>query len=99
MPKNSIVPICDVRCSTGGLRIGDDWPGLFIRGDDALGIQVGIGSVLNFIKETNRNQFEQGTIPSDVVAGLIKLSTLFNLIKKDVLVSAPDGWSKKGRNR
>jgi hypothetical protein len=30
------------RCETGGLRFGDDWPGLFIRGDNALHLGLAI---------------------------------------------------------
>lgn len=30
------------RVETGALQIGDDWPGLFIRGDEAIGLAANI---------------------------------------------------------
>jgi hypothetical protein len=32
------LPAVDVRMETGAIQFGDDWPGLFIRGDNCLGI-------------------------------------------------------------
>ena len=36
MPKKTITKQTE-RIATGPLKFGDDWPGVFIRGDDALG--------------------------------------------------------------
>ena len=30
------LPAADTRIATGAIRIGEDWPGVFIRGDEAL---------------------------------------------------------------
>jgi len=30
------VPAVDERVETGAVKFGDDWPGIFIRGDDCL---------------------------------------------------------------
>lgn len=36
-PDNTtLVPPLDKRIETGPLQFGDDWPGVFFRGDDAL---------------------------------------------------------------
>lgn len=34
------------RVETGPLQIGDDWPGFFIRGDNALALWLGIEALL-----------------------------------------------------
>jgi hypothetical protein len=31
------LPAVQQRIETGTLKIGDDWPGVFVRGDEALG--------------------------------------------------------------
>ena len=36
-PIQEIGNLTGARIGTGPLQIGDDWPGVFIRGDDALG--------------------------------------------------------------
>ena len=32
----------EARVPTGGLQIGNDWPGVFIRGDEAIGLAAAI---------------------------------------------------------
>lgn len=34
------------RVETGVIQFGDDWPGLFIRGDNALGLSLAIEAVM-----------------------------------------------------
>jgi hypothetical protein len=36
MKKHQKIPL-DARPETGPMLFGDDWPGVFVRGDDALG--------------------------------------------------------------
>jgi hypothetical protein len=36
-----------VRVSTGALQVGNDWPGVFIRGDEALALASDIEGCLN----------------------------------------------------
>ena len=36
---------------SGALQFQDDWPGLFIRGDEALGVGLHIGLLLQALKE------------------------------------------------
>lgn len=33
-----VLPKQDIRVETGPIQFGDDWPGLFVRGDEALGL-------------------------------------------------------------
>jgi hypothetical protein len=40
----------DYRVETGPVRFGADWPGLFIRGDDALAFQVWLDKAATLIE-------------------------------------------------
>ena len=44
------------RVETGPLQFGDDWPGLFIRGDDCLALAVSIRHVLEALKPEQARQ-------------------------------------------
>jgi hypothetical protein len=37
MKKHQKIPLDGARPGTGPMQFGDDWPGVFIRGDDAIG--------------------------------------------------------------
>lgn len=39
-------PAQQSRVETGPVQFGDDWPGVFIRGDDCFGYAMCLGSVL-----------------------------------------------------
>jgi len=41
-----------VRIETGMMRFWGDWPGLFIRGDDAIGHMNSIRAVLDFAEKS-----------------------------------------------
>lgn len=44
---------CDVpRVETGAVQFGDDWPGYFIRGDNAMYISMQIEILNNHLKDT-----------------------------------------------
>ena len=58
------------RVETGAVKFGDDWPGLFIRGDDALYLRLLFRDVIDKMKTTT---FE-----------LIFLARLMNIIEDDV---------------
>lgn len=36
-----------MRAQTGAMKFGNDWPGLFIRGDDCMGLKTVISAYLN----------------------------------------------------
>lgn len=41
------LPTVDDRVETGPVQFGDDWPGVFIRGDNAFGYAMALDAVLN----------------------------------------------------
>ena len=45
------IPHDGKRIETGPTQIGDDWPGVFIRGDDAFGMLMSLDSPIQFQKE------------------------------------------------
>jgi|GEM_PF-5263672 len=54
--KNKLTPIREfpaqaVRVESGPIRFGDDWPGCFFRGDDALGLAFYLASALERAKK------------------------------------------------
>jgi len=40
------LPGVDTRVETGPVRFGDDWPGVFIRGDDTMGFRLTLQRVI-----------------------------------------------------
>ena len=43
----------DGRVETGAVQFGDDWPGLFIRGDDSFNLAIQISIILNHVREND----------------------------------------------
>ena len=43
------------RVETGAVRFGSDWPGLFIRGDEAHNLALGISSMDTYLKQVLRS--------------------------------------------
>ena len=41
------LPAVDSRVETGAVQFGDDWPGVFIRGDEAFGLVAAIDTLLS----------------------------------------------------
>jgi hypothetical protein len=39
------------RVETGAVQFGDDWPGLFIRGDNALALMLNIRKLMTLLRE------------------------------------------------
>jgi hypothetical protein len=65
------------RVETGAIQFGEDWPGLFIRGDDAIALKLSI-----------RHLEEQvsGATSSIDRFGLDRLSRIADLIEHEVIV-------------
>jgi hypothetical protein len=62
---------------TGALQFQDDWPGLFIRGDEAMGLVI----VIEYLKEKLKDH------PDASVASALKvLSRYVTIINEDVIV-------------
>jgi hypothetical protein len=69
------------RVPTGAIQFRDDWPGLFIRGDDATSLMVNIYAMAERLKNV-----EDVTVCS----ALIKLVHIAELIDRDVIVRSDD---------
>jgi hypothetical protein len=41
----------DPRIESGSISFGDDWPGLFLRGDDAMGYAIQLQYILDVVDE------------------------------------------------
>jgi hypothetical protein len=63
--------------STGALRFKNDWPGLFIRGDDAVQLLVRFRMMVELLKDTKDVR---------IAAGLASLQNLADIIDRDVVV-------------
>jgi hypothetical protein len=66
------------RVETGALQFGDDWPGLFVRGDEARGLSLSIKAAFAQIRDT--------AIPGELWQQLGPLSELRNIIEQKVIV-------------
>lgn len=44
------------RVDTGAIQFGEDWPGLFLRGDDAKFLSLAIEGLLDQVPETRQNK-------------------------------------------
>lgn len=64
---------------TGAIQFQDDWPGLFIRGDQAIALLVRIRAL---------EQRLSGHPDGVVAAALLELRKIANLIERDVVVSS-----------
>jgi hypothetical protein len=62
---------------TGALQFQDDWPGLFIRGDDAMRILGAIRQIQEYVDE--RDAYE-------IAAPLTALTEIAGIIERDVIV-------------
>ena len=57
------------RVSTGAIQFGDDWPGLFIRGDSCFGILLALKALFKRHPEIKDDPF----ISSQLLENLIKM--------------------------
>lgn len=48
------------RPETGAMQFGDDWPGMFIRGDNALIMAITLRQTIEYMKG------ERGVVPPDM---------------------------------
>ncbi len=67
------------RVETGTIQFGDDWPGLFIRGDAAHALMISIRKLASFVADH----------PSPEVADLLRqLQCYADTIERDVILMA-----------
>lgn len=62
---------------TGAMQFRDDWPGLFIRGDDAIPVASAVRRLQDQLKDVKN---------AEVVSALIVLSGIADIIERDVIV-------------
>lgn len=68
------------RVETGAVQFGNDWPGLFIRGDDAFSLFLKIKILREFIQNLPEKTIE-------IELALDELMGLYNTIQKDVIIN------------
>lgn len=64
------------RVPTGAMQFGSDWPGLFLRGDDAMRLVGAISELQEALVETSDPR---------VKASMARLTALADLIQRDVV--------------
>ena len=57
MKKHQKVPL-DARPETGPMQFGDDWPGVFVRGDDALGYASAVRRAVETLAEVDSSSVD-----------------------------------------
>lgn len=70
-------PLSSARVETGAVQFGDDWPGLFIRGDDAHSLAFRIRQLSGLLA---------GHSDSTVADALQHLMTYADLVEQDVVL-------------
>jgi hypothetical protein len=78
------LPAVESRVETGPIRFGDDWPGSFIRGDEA----AWYASCLEAVLDGTAARFQQ-----------IALVGLLGDLKDSNLRNHPEEWGDKNANR
>ena len=73
-----------VRGKTGMMQFEGDWPGLFIRGDDAISLMASVRAVLEFAEKPLRSL--PPVLLVETATYLSRLSELADLIDRDVVV-------------
>jgi hypothetical protein len=66
------------RVETGAVQFGDDWPGLFIRGDNARSLSLWVRQLADLLADHP---------DPDVADALRQLATYADTIDRDVIVS------------
>ena len=92
MNKVRIIPHEGDRVETGAVQFGNDWPGLFIRGDSAFFLAHDISAMLEYfgLDKDIDNVIENTGMNINVVLALTRLKGLEEIIKEDVVISHPN---------
>lgn len=72
-----------VRIETGMFQFKGDWPGLFIRGDDAIGVMVSIREVINAAYK-----IFPPILLVETASHMLTLSEIADLIRRAVVVKS-----------
>lgn len=74
------------RVETGAVEFGNDWPGLFVRGDDAFGLAMSVTAVEDFVRSLP-GEYQRD---ARIVIYLGQLSRLKQQILSDVMVGVAE---------
>jgi hypothetical protein len=58
MKKYQKISLDNARPQTGPMQFGDDWPGVFIRGDDALGYALAVRRAVERLAEVDSSSVD-----------------------------------------
>jgi hypothetical protein len=82
--RSKYQPFERVRIETGMLQFEGDWPGLFVRGDDAIGLMASVRAVLEFAEKWLPSLPPARVV--EVATYLNRLSEIADLIDGEVVV-------------
>lgn len=74
------MPGGSARVRTGAIQFRDDWPGLFVRGDDAIVLAVDLSHILQVLRERGLEADHR------VLCGIPRIEKLMTIIEQDVKV-------------
>ena len=86
--KTSAIRLCPKpdgeRVETGAVQFGDDWPGLFIRGDEAVDVSLQIKAVIDFLTDhvSDEDKVKKGGFALAIAVG--RLRGVKEIIDNDV---------------
>lgn len=76
-----IFPAESERVESGAIKFGDDWPGLFLRGDDAFAHSLNINTVWQHLKRI----YEKQNMPFDLYLAMLQLAGVSDDIQGEVV--------------
>lgn len=80
------IPYSGVRVESGGVKFGDDWPGLFLRGDNCIDLMnrlMGAKAYMEALVPVEEKQAIQYQLSLAGLTGLVQM------ILDDVLIKPP----------
>ena len=77
-----IFPEQTERVESGPIQFGNDWPGLFLRGDDAFGHSLNILMVWQYLKE----RYKKENMPLELHLAMMGLASVFDMVQDEVVV-------------
>lgn len=66
------------------MRFGDDWPGVFLRGDNAFAYSMALSTLLDAIEGTAKRATDAGNPVSEGLASLVTLSSFLRGLAGDL---------------
>ena len=69
-------PSQNPRVETGAVQFGDDWPGLFVRGDNAMLVAAAIDAVLENVRPEAIREIGQYTVILSELAEMIRFNVI-----------------------